>query len=47
MVERMFNPLPLEEDVHPNLGGLGMSPGQFMREGERISKYETTLHCGW
>lgn len=47
MVERMFNPLPLEENEHPNLGGLGMSPGQFMREGERIGKYEPTLSCGW
>jgi hypothetical protein len=38
-LERMFNPIPLNDNLHPEKGGLGMSGGEYMREGEKIGKY--------
>jgi hypothetical protein len=40
MLERMFGRIPLAENLHPGKGGLGMNAGDYMREGEKINKYD-------
>ena len=45
-LKRMFEPLPVD-DSNPEDGGLAMDPGKFMRNGIRINKYESGLHCKW
>jgi hypothetical protein len=44
MLEHMFNPLDAKNAKED---GLGMNRGDFMREGERISKYIPSHTCYW
>jgi hypothetical protein len=46
MLERMFDPMPVGSS-DPFRGGLGMNPGDFMREGMRISEYVPSHNCTW
>jgi hypothetical protein len=44
LLERMFNPVGLKDK---SKRGLGMSPAEYMRQGERVAKYEPSSSCYW
>jgi hypothetical protein len=44
LLEHMFNSV---KSPDPSKRGLGMSPAEYMRQGERVAKYEPSSSCYW
>ena len=46
MLKRMYEAVPIESS-NAETGGLGMNPGDFMRQGIKVSEYVSGWSCVW